>query len=210
VILNSVDGAYFAVPDEAERKARRLALGIRDEELVVGVSAALRPEKNISQFVDAISNLVSKGIQVRGVIVGDGPLGNELREAVSNRGVENHILFVGAQKDVRPWLTVFDVGIICSTTIETLSLAALEIMAMGRPMIMSDIGGAAEIVRPGINGLMIPVGDLSALIAAIEELRDRKHCRRMGLEARKFVEAECTPQRMIDEYEEAFTRLNEI
>jgi glycosyltransferase involved in cell wall biosynthesis len=204
VVLNSVDSAYYAVPDEAERMVRRRALGIGDDELVIGLCAALRPEKNPRQLLDAVAQLTAQGVAARALIVGDGLLGPRLREDTKARGLDGSVILAGAQKDVRPWIAAFDMGVLCSTTGETFSLAALEIMAMGRPMILSETGGAAEMIRPGVNGYLFPVGDTAALVACVDRLRDREACRRMGLAARRIVEAEFTPEKMIDQYKTIF------
>jgi glycosyltransferase involved in cell wall biosynthesis len=207
VILNAVDVSHFTVPTEEERVARRAALGIGANDLVLGLCAALRPEKNVGQLIEATARLNAKGVPARAVIVGDGPQAASLRSAAAALGIAARVLFAGTQKDVRPWLAAFDVGILCSTRIETMSLAALEIMATGRPMILSETGGAAEIVKPGVNGFLYPVGGLTELVACAEKFRDRALCRQMGANARSIVESDFSLGRMFDQYWDALSAL---
>jgi glycosyltransferase involved in cell wall biosynthesis len=204
VVFNAVDTAYYAVAQESERAAKRTELGVGEDELVVGLCAALRPEKNPLQLLDAIEILSRHGLAARGLVVGDGPLGSQMRREIDARGLLRKVIMAGAQKDVRPWIAAFDCGVLCSTTGETFSLAALEIMAAGRPVILSETGGAAEMIRPGVNGFLFRVGDTEGLVAAIEKLRDRPLRERMGLAARRIVETEYTPAKMIDAYKAIF------
>jgi glycosyltransferase involved in cell wall biosynthesis len=210
VILNAVDCSYFAVPSEEQRAARRVALGIGADELVLGLCAALRPEKNVGQLIEATALLNATGVLARAIIVGDGPQAQSLRSAAAARGIDARVLFAGAQKDIRPWIAAFDVGVLCSTTIETMSLAALEIMASGRPMILSEIGGAAEIVRPGVNGFLFKAGELTELVASAKKFRDPTLVRQMGANARLIVESEFSLSRMCDQYWEVLSSMNAL
>jgi glycosyltransferase involved in cell wall biosynthesis len=102
---------------------------------------------------------------------------------------------------VRPLLAASDVVALPSTSVETFSLAALEAMALGRPVVLSDIGGAAEMVRPEENGFLFPAHDTPALVAALGALADPAARERMGAAARTTVEARFSERAMVDRYE---------
>jgi len=76
------------------------------------------------------------------------------------------------EQNLRPLLAASDVVALPSTSVETFSLAALEAMALGRPVVLSEIGGAAEMVRPGENGFLFPAHDTPAVLKAYMEKFD--------------------------------------
>ena len=200
VILNGVDVRRFS-PDPL-RAQRRAALGFAEPEIVAAFCAVLRPEKNPSQFIQAIAELRAEGAPLKGLVIGDGPCAAALH-AQANEGA---IVWAGMQADVRPWLAAADFAVNCSVAIETLSLSALEAMAMGLPMAMSDIGGAGEMVDAR-NGALFPAGDLAAMKSAMRGLFDPVRRREAGAAARARAVAEFDEETMFDRYAEAFARL---
>ena len=107
---------------------------------------------------------------------------------------------------MRPLLAASDAVALCSTS-ETFSLAALEAMALGRPVVQSQIGGAAEMTVPGENGALFPVGDTAALVARLAALADPAARRRMGAAARATVESRFSERAMVDRYEQRLIEL---
>jgi glycosyltransferase involved in cell wall biosynthesis len=207
VIHNGVDCDIFCDRRSPEERARlRAALGFGDADYVIGISAWLRPEKNHLQLVDAIAALRGAGIPARGLMIGDG----EMRGAVEARArelqVEGSIVITGFQRDVRPYIGVCDAVAICSFT-ETFSLAAIEAMALRRPVVHSDVGGAAEMIVPGWNGFLFPVGDTRALVDRLAVLADRAASERMGNGAREAVETLFSEKTMVDRYERMLLEL---
>src|SRR4029077_13405288 len=111
---------------------------------VIGICAALRPEKNHVQLVDAVAALRARGIPARALVIGDGPMRPAIEARARAAGVADEVRITGFQQDVRPYLAACDTAVLCSTTIETFSLAALEAMALGRPGAHSDLRGRRE------------------------------------------------------------------
>ncbi len=207
VIYNGVDTAEFCDAWNARERARtRAALGFSEADYVIGISAVLRPEKNHVQLVDAIAVLRSRGIRARGLMIGDG----ETRAAIEARaralGVDRDVAITGAQQDVRPYLAACDVVALCSVT-EAFSLGALEAMAMHKPIVHSNVGGATEMIRPGWNGFVFPVGDTRAFADRLAVLADREVCRRMGDHARQAVKAFFSDTTMVNRYEQTLIEL---
>ncbi len=207
VIHNGVDPEYWTpVGDEVTHRMRAL-LGYATRDYVIGICAALRPEKNHVQLVDALAALRSRGIPARALVIGDG----EMRPAIEARaraaGVADEVRITGFQQDVRPYLAACDTAVLCSTTIETFSLAALEAMALGRPVVHSDIGGAAEMVLDGENGFLFPVGDTPALVRRLAELAEPARRVRMGAAARELVVARFSERAMVERYETTLLKL---
>ena len=115
-------------------------------------------------------------------------------------GVAADVAITGLKDDVRPYLEACDVLALCSVT-EAFSLAAIEAMALRKPVVHSDVGGAAEMILPGKNGFLFPVGDTRALVQCLARLADPGACRLMGDRARGVVEVFFSEKAMVDKYE---------
>ena len=184
----------------------RAALGFRDADYVIGLAAVLRPEKNPLQLVDAIALLRARGIPAKALIIGDGPMRSAVEARARERRVANDVVITGYEQDVRPHIAACDVMALCSLT-EAFSLVALEAMAMGKPVVHSDVGGAAEMISAGHNGALFPAGDTAAFASALEALADRSTSRSMGRNARRVVEALFSERTMVDRYEKLLLEL---
>ena len=108
--------------------------------------------------------------------------------------------------DVRPFLAACDIVTLCSLA-EAFSLAALEAMAMGKPLVLSEVGGAAEMVEPGWNGLLFRARDSEAYVNCLARLSDLPSARRMGSNARRAVEECFSDTVMTDRYENLLVEL---
>ncbi len=201
LIYNGVDTEEFGDRRSPEERGRlRSALGFSDADFVIGISALLRPEKNHVQLVDALAVLRKNGIPARALMIGDGVTRPAIEARALSLGLEGDVVITGLQPDVRPYIAACDALVLCSDA-ETFSLAALEAMALGRPVVHSDIGGAAEMIRPGENGFLFPVGDTEALVDRLARLSHRADRERMGRKARETVEARFSERAMVDRYE---------
>jgi glycosyltransferase involved in cell wall biosynthesis len=202
VIHNGVDVEYLrdaATP--AERAALRAGLGCAAEDYVVGVVAGLRPEKNHAQLLEAAARLRARDLRVKLLFIGDGPMRPALESRARSLGLDAHLGITGFRDDIRPYVTACDVMCTCSLT-EALSLAAIEAMAMSRPVVHSQVGGAAELIEPGRNGLLFPARDTAALVDCLLRLADPGPRAEMGRAARATVERCFDECHMIDRYEE--------
>lgn len=207
MIHNAVDPGYWRPPGESERAAQRARLGFGANDLVIGMCAVFRPEKNHLQLIEAIAALRGRGIAARALLIGEG----EMRPAIEARAraldVTEALVITGFQADVRPFLAAIDVAVLCSTSVETFSLAALEAMALGKPVVLSEIGGAAEMVVPGHNGFLFPAGDTAALVASLAILGEPGRAASMGANARDVVETRFSEAIMVDRYEKTLLKL---
>lgn len=202
VIYNGVDTGEFRDRSGPEaREELRSALGFSKSDYVIGILARLTPDKNPLQLVDAVAMLRDRGIAARVLMVGDGSLREEIESRARSLKVERDVVITGFQQDVRPYIAVCDAMVLCSHT-EAFSLAAIEAMAMGKPFVHSLVGGAAEMIRPGENGFLFPVGDTVALADRLARLSDPGARERMGRNARARVEAQFSETTMVDRYEQ--------
>jgi len=206
VIHNGIDLQHWTPRRAAERAMMRRVLALEEGDFVVGMSAVLRPEKNHVQLIDALARLRARGVPARALFIGDGPTRAQVEARARGAGLAGEVLVTGFQQDVRPLLAACDAVALCSLS-ETFSLAALEAMALGIPVVHSDVGGAPEMITPGKDGLLFPVGDTAALVARLAALARHETRSRMGAAARQTVEARFSERAMVERYETTFLEL---
>lgn len=207
VIHNGVDTGHWKPWGPEDRRRLRGALGFSQDDYVIGLSAVLRPEKNPLQLVDAIARLRRRRIRARALMIGDGPMRTAIEARARRLGVASEVTISGLQQDVRPFVAACDTLALTSFT-EAFSLAAIEAMALGKPVVHSQVGGAAELIRPGRNGLLFPVGDTRALVERLAALAERPLRERMGERAREEVELRFSERAMVDRYERMLLELD--
>ncbi len=207
VIYNGVDCEHWQPGTREQRALIRGALGLEPRDFVVGMCAVFRPEKNHLQLVEAIAMLRRRGIPARALLIGDGAMRPALEARARSLGVASDVLITGFQQDVRPFVGACDTVALCSGSVETFSLAALEAMALEKPVVHSAVGGAAEMVRPWHDGFVFPVGDAAALVDALASLAEAPLRARMGANARETVEARFSERVMVDRYEQTLQEL---
>ena len=204
VIYNGVDLSEFrsdALP--APPAQLRAGLGVPTGRFVFGSVGRLAPEKNHAVLVTALARLRAAGVEAHLIVAGEGPERRALEEQATRLGVRGRMSLPGALPDVRSVLATLDVFVLPSTAIESFSNAALEAMAMGKPVILSALGGAAEMVRNGDDGFVIPLPELDArlspLLAAL--CADPPRRARLGAAARTRVAEKFTLAGMLDHYQ---------
>ena len=203
VLYNGVDARHFA-PDslDALRDAERRRLGLPAEAFVVGTVGRFAPEKNQRVLIDAIAALRDRGLDARLLLVGDGRIRAALESRAAELGVRDRVIFAGKSRDVRPALSAMDAFVLPSTHVETFSNAALEAMAMSRAVILSNIGGAAEMVRNGVDGFTLEreelATELAPLLARLQASDDLR--RRLGESARARVLNKFSLDNMVQGY----------
>jgi glycosyltransferase involved in cell wall biosynthesis len=182
VVRNGIDPA--PAPDRA---AARRALGDPAAPLVACVGA-LTPHKGQAVLLAAWAATAKIGGTL--VLVGDGPDRPALEAMAARLGIAARVLFTGRRDDVRALMPAFDLLVVPSVGREGLSLAALEAMDAGLPVVASRIGGLSEVVDHERSGLLVPPGDAGALTAALETLLSSPaRARAFGEEGRRRVEA---------------------
>jgi glycosyltransferase involved in cell wall biosynthesis len=161
--------------------------------------ARLSPEKDVATLLRAV-----EGLEAELVVVGDGPQEVSLREAAPPNA-----RFAGrATRDELPrWYANADVFALVSRS-ETWGMALSEAAAAGLPLVATDaVGGAWDLIEPGVNGYRVPVGDEAALREALSQvLADEDWRAAAGRRSRELAE-QATPERWAEIVENFFTRL---
>jgi glycosyltransferase involved in cell wall biosynthesis len=173
--------------------AFRDELGLTGVFPVIGYVGRINSEKDLETWLHAASVVARKCPQARFVIVGDGrdgATGAGLQRLASQLGIGRQVLFPGYRSDLQSVYSAFDVFMLSSRR-EGLPNSLLEAMAMGLPVVTTDVAGAKELVADGRTGFVLPQGDANGLGRALLALiDDGQLLRQMGEEGRKRVEQE--------------------
>jgi len=205
-IPNGVDTNKFNI---YRKEFTRKKFGFKKEDFIIGIVARLDPIKNHKTLFFTFKEIVKNYPQAKLIIVGDGPLREELKEKSYQLGINNKAIFMGERNDVPEILKTFDIFVLPSLN-EGMSNTILETMATGIPVIASNVGGNPELVIDGETGFLFPTNDVESLVQKIKtyilypELK-QKH----GYNARKRVEEKFSLDQMVRRYEELYLELVE-
>lgn len=200
-IYNGVDCEYFS-PDASFKSADafRREFGIPKEAIVIGSVGRFAPEKNFELLIKVLTNMRATGRNVYAILVGEGAERAALASVAARSGLSDKLLFPGVLNDIRPAVAAMDIFIMPSYS-ETFSNAALEAMAMARPVILGKVGGALEMVEHGKSGFLFDVRNVDTLTDLLVNLHDSKQLRdRIGIAARQRVTDRFYFGAMLDEY----------
>jgi L-malate glycosyltransferase len=195
-ILNGIEMDSF---DRTSMREARQKLGVEMGDALIGVASRLVPKKGLEDVIQAFPQVHETHPNARLVLLGEGPNQKELYRQAERTGLGDRIHFPGFRRNVSELLAAFD--IIAQPSIsEGLSLAILEGMAAGKPLVACDIPGNREIITSGINGILVPPSDPAALAMAFRSLLDNSpYARRLGETAQADCQKRFSQDRMIDQ-----------
>ncbi|RUL83888.1 glycosyltransferase [Tautonia sociabilis] len=196
-------------PPEVDRRAVREELGLPPEATLLLFAGRLYPQKGVIDLLKAADLLQHVRPNLRTVIAGDGPLRGEL-EAFA-RAVElletGRVLFLGHREDVPRLLAAAD-ALVLPSSFEGLPNVVLEAMRFRKPVVATAAPGTTEVVVDGQTGLLVPVGDATALARALlRVVDDPELARRLGEQGRARVESEFRAGVMIDRFAALYERI---
>ena len=173
-----------SIANWAARDGVREELHIAPDAPVIGTVANFKSHKRLDQLLRVFA-LVRRGIpDVRLVLVGQGPLEGELRYLARTLGLGDRVVFTGFREDAPRVCSTFDVFALSSEH-EGLSIALIEALALGKPAVVTDVGGLSEVIQDGRQGYIVPVGYPSEFAYRIVQLLQDPELRsRMGAEGR--------------------------
>jgi glycosyltransferase involved in cell wall biosynthesis len=179
-------------------RPRREASGYATEAGVVGMIASLSVKKRHETFLRAARLVLESLPDTRFVVVGEGPLRQELESRAKELGISDAVCFRGSTEDVGRILAAIDVSVLTSVK-EGCSNVILESMAAALPLVVTDAGGNRELVLDEVTGFIVPIDDAEAVAERIVRLlSDADLRRRMGEEGLKRVRERFSVRRMVD------------
>jgi glycosyltransferase involved in cell wall biosynthesis len=188
-ILNGIDHVRFT-RDSARTPAVRASLGLDPGRTVIGAVGRLEREKRFDLLIDAFAALRADRPLLTLVIVGDGSLKDALQAQIDRLQLGPACRLLGQRDDVADLHNGFDLFVQASDY-EGTPNAVLEAMALGTPLAATDVGGTSQLVRDGIEGLIVPPGRLDALTRAIDRLLSEPDAARaFAAAARRRVETD--------------------
>lgn len=180
VVWNGIDLERLIEPPGG-KAAARAALGLSAREAVLVTVCRLNKPRDFETLLGAMPAIIGVRPDTRLLIVGDGPLRPQVEALVGQHRLGEHVRLLGLVRNISEVLAAADIALLITKGWEGLPLAALEAMAMGLPLIISDVGGNTEAVLHGETGLVIPQADVAALVrATFDLLQNPGQAREMG------------------------------
>lgn len=205
LIYNGIDGRSFRNGQDGDLKEK---LGLKPDQPVIGIVARLDPIKNHALLLQAMVQVIKEQPDAVLLIVGDGPLRNQLHAMAAALGIQGKVQFLGTRTDIPALLKIIDVFVLCSLK-EGLSLTLVEACAASKPIVATAVGGNPEVVEDGVNGWLVPSNDAQALAQAILSiLGNRERAMQMGQKGYAVYREKFDIRAMVKSYQELYERLS--
>jgi glycosyltransferase involved in cell wall biosynthesis len=201
-IYNGVDPERFQSHLGQEKARSRLRIPAQSP--VVSIVAALRPDKAHHIFLRAARMVVDVIPEAHFLVIGDGPQMPFLKSLATDLNLEHQVHFLGFQRQLGDIFAAVDINCLSSyPQQETLSVAAIEAMSAGIPIVCTDVGFMNEIVIPNETGFLVPVDDPESLAKKIIlVLKNPEQQKYMGHQARKLVDETLSVHQMARAFEQ--------
>ena len=168
--------------------------------LAIGMVANLRPVKDHANLLHAAHQLIGEGMPVSLHFAGEGESRESLQRLAGELGLHSSVTWHGHVKDTDGFLAQMQLAVLCSRS-EGLPHALLEAMAAGRALVATNVGGNAELIRHGVDGLLVPAGDSTQLAQALARLvRDPVTAVAFGRSARARIAEDFSESRMVERF----------
>ncbi len=193
--------------DGAQRRETRRQMGLREDAFVVGWVGRMTAVKRTDFVVRALEKLVADGVDAYVLLVGDGPDREGLERYAHELGVIKRCLFLGYQEDVARFYDAIDVLVLPSIN-EGTPVSVIESLAARRPAVATRVGGVPDVVRDGIDGLLVDADDVEGLADRLAELaHDAPRRAAMGEAGRARVLERYAVGRLVDDIDRLYRDL---
>ncbi len=171
---------------------------------IIGTVGRLTEEKGHIYILQATVKIMEQYPKVVLLIVGDGPLRNELQERVEDLGIRDKVIFTGMRSDTPELYSLMEFFILSSIT-EGLPVALLEAMASKKPVIATEVGAVPKVIQDGHSGLLVEPKDVEGLSKAIIDLLENPdQAAYLALNGYEEVTNEFSSQKMAERYVEVY------
>lgn len=207
VVINSGVGLdrFKELPSNEKQYLKR-ELGIPDNSLIVGTVGRLVPVKGPEFLIEAAKYIHSKYHNAFFIFTGDGPLKQNLEKKARELRIEKNILFLGWRDDVARIISIYDIFCLPSLN-EGMGRVLVEAMALGKPIVASDIGGIPELVIHGKNGFLVPPKNPIPLAKYIQILLEDKEKREKMGQAGKEMALNFSKEIMVERISDLYKEL---
>lgn len=200
VVPNGIHAGPFRARDDDARRALVQSLGLAPDTRVIGFVGRLNWAKDLETMVAAFARVRARHDDVALVLAGEGGERGVVEAAIAREGVGDRVFLLGDRGDIPNLLPAFTLFAMSSIS-EGYSIALLEACASALPIVATDVGGNAEIVSHGDNGLVVPPRDPAALADAFEALlSDAARAEAMGRAGRDWLLSNATFEVMLARY----------
>jgi len=205
-IPNFIDSQLFVPASLEDKKRIRAELGYGEGPLVT-FSGRFIARKGIDHLLEAWKVVEGECPEARLLLLGDGPLLGEMKKRAAFLGITDSLSFRGHVARVTDYLRGADLFVLPSLQ-EGMPNALLEAMACGLPAVATRIGGAIDIIRSGINGVLVEPGNPEALAAAlVHALKDGKGTRALAVEALRTIREHYTLDTIAPRYRSLYENI---
>ncbi|MEJ5330451.1 MAG: glycosyltransferase [Desulfobaccales bacterium] len=200
LLPNGVDLKALDIPVSREEARARLKV----DGFVVGAVGRLEEEKGHAYLLEALHLLSEELPEATLLLAGEGRRGEALRRQAADLGLGAQVRFLGWRRDVPLILKALDLYVQPSLW-EGLSLALLQAMAAGLPVVATQVGGFEQVITSGVNGVLVPPRDSAALAGAIRELYHDPATRiRLGEAARRTARENYSQETMLQRLKDLY------
>jgi glycosyltransferase involved in cell wall biosynthesis len=167
-VYNGVETNLFC-PNQSQRERIRREIGISDKEKVLLFFSFVTKQKGLHLLIKVLPNILKNYDYVKLLVVGEGNYLADARQTVRKLGLDSYVVFTGhiPHEEVPNYINASDLFIFPTLRQEGMPFSLLEAMACQKPVIASRIGGIPSVIDDGINGMLIPPGNVSKLIETI-------------------------------------------
>lgn len=204
IIPNGVDAEKLSKKIDIEQKRKELLIAKRYP--IIGLGVRLTEQKGITYLLNAMPAIIKKYPNITLLIAGDGPLGDELKREAQNLGLisEKYVRFIGARTDMHEIIKILDLYILPSLW-EGLPMVILEALAVGCPVVATDVGGVMDAINDGVTGYLVTPGDHKQLENKIIKVLDDEAIReKFRLNGRKLFMEYFSAELMVKRYEKLY------
>ncbi|GEM_PF-2906966 len=204
-IMNGVD--ISDIPDDFDIAEKRKSLGVEPDDFVMGTIGHLYPEKNIEMQIKLVHALQSQIPNIKLMVAArPWPHQKSLEAYAQSLGVQDKVFFLGLRRDIPELLKTWDMFLMTSFS-EATSLAVLEAMSSGLPVVVSDVGGNSKLVTHNYSGLLFDVNDFETAKNHILTIyHDEQQRKKFGYAA-KIIGESYSIEKMVSRYDSVYQGL---
>jgi len=200
-VYNGIETDIFC-PDQEQRTRTRSALNISDEERVLLFFSFVTKQKGLHLLIRALPDILKLNPQVKLMVVGTGDYLFDTKKMVKQSGLGKNVIFTGyiPREEAPHYINASDLFVLPTLRQEGMPFSILEAMSCQKPVIASNIGGILSVIDDGINGLLIPPGNVDELVKkTLSILENKDLAQKLAANAREKVVQEFSLEIMTEQ-----------